>query len=71
MTFKLKWSGERDWTNEEPQKLTYSAERMASVEALVYAHGLQFCLTATLFKYFCNFQCTLVDSFLSDMLWVL
>ena len=35
------------------------------MEALAYAHGFQFCLTAMSLKYFYNFQYTLVGSFLS------
>lgn len=63
MTFKLKCSGESDRTNEElVTKLTCSAEGIASVEALAYAHGFQFCLTATSLQYFYNFQYPLVDS---------
>lgn len=71
MTFKLKCHGESDLTNEDLEKLTCSAEGIASVEALAYAHGFQFCLTAMSLKYFCNFQYTLEGSFLSNMLWVL
>lgn len=41
MTFKFKCSGESDRTNEElVTKLTCSAEGIASVEALAYAHGV-------------------------------
>lgn len=58
-------------TDEELEKLTCSAEGIAGVEALAYAHRFQFCLSATSLKYFYNFQYTLVRSFLSNMLWVL